>query len=121
VHGPAAGSCTASEAFEVLWLALADVLGPTATAALMQRSVKRAAATAPELVDLVIAREQFMYTYTLPASWKRTAAAPAAALQQVVHQLWPLLSQLTGSVVLQRLRQDPVLRRCGVIPEDVEP
>jgi hypothetical protein len=115
---PADRSCTASEAFEVLWRALADVLGPTATAALMQRSVKRASASEPELSHVVIAREQFVYTYTLPASWKQTAPTPG--LRQVVRQLWPLLSELTGSVVIQRLRQDATLQRCGVIPEDAE-
>lgn len=118
---PSVSPCAASEAFEVLWLALTDVLGPTATAALLQRSVKRAAAKTPELSDVVIARDQFVYTYTLPPSWTQAAAAPTAALQQVVRHLWPLLSELTGCVVVQRLEQDARLRRCGVIPKDVEP
>lgn len=113
-------SCTASEAFDVLWATLADVIGPTATAALIQRSVKRASVAEPELLDVVIAREQFAYTYTLPKSWKRTPAQPTAALTQVIRQLWPMLAELTGSVVVRRLRQDPVLQRCGVIPKDAD-
>jgi hypothetical protein len=104
--------------FAALWKGLVDVIGPTATAALMQRSVKRASADAPELQDLVIARDQFAYTYTLPASWSRATAPPAPALIQVLRHLWPLLSELTGPVVVRRLEQDPFLRRCGVIPED---
>ena len=114
---PPAIPCTAADAFVALWATLTEVIGPTATAALVQRSVKRATADAADLRDLVIARDQFVYTYTLPESWKQTAAAPTAALQHVIRHLWPLLSELTGPVVLQRLRQDPVLQRCGVIPE----
>jgi hypothetical protein len=114
---PPATACTAADAFAALWATLTEVIGPTATAALVQRSVKRAAADAADLGDLVIARDQFVYTYTLPESWKKTAAAATAALQHVIRQLWPLLSELTGPVVVQRLRQDPVLQRCGIIPD----
>jgi hypothetical protein len=114
-------ACTASAVFEVLWGSLADVIGPTATAALIQRSVKRASADQPELHDVVIARDRFVYTYSLPTSWSQTADAPTSALKQVLRHLWPLLSELTGSVVVRRLEQDPFLRRCGVIPEDAAP
>ena len=110
--------CTAAEVFEVLWSTLADVIGPTATAALMQRSVKRASGDAPELRDLVITRDQFAYTYTLPASWSGAAAEPVEALKSVMRQLWPLLSELTGSVVVRRLQEEPLLRHCGVLPEE---
>ena len=112
--------CTASEAFDALWARLSDVIGPTATAALIQRSVKRASASAPELRQLLIARQQFADTYTLPSSWAQPAPEPSAALAHVVQQLWPLLSGLTGSVVVRRLQEDPVLQRCGVIPRDME-
>ena len=114
------GPCPAAEMFALLWSTLADVIGPTATAALMQRSVKRAAAAQPELRQLVITREQFDYIYTLPKSWARPAVDSRAALAPVVKELWPLLSELTGTVVVRRLREVPQLRRCGIIPEEVE-
>ena len=110
--------CTPSQIFEALWQSLADVIGPTATAALLQRSVKRASAQEPGLDELVIARDQFAYKYTLPSSWSRATAESAPAIKQVLRHLWPLLSELTGPVVVRRLEQDPFLRRCGVIPED---
>jgi len=109
---------TAAEVFDVLWATLADVIGPTATAALLQRSVKRASADVPELRDLVIAREQFVYTYTVPASWAKTLVDPDGALAQMVRQLIPLLSELTGSVVVRRLQAEPVLGHSGVMPKD---
>jgi hypothetical protein len=118
--GPRAAGCIAADAFALLWTTLADVIGPTATAALMQRSVKRASADEPELMDLVIAREQFSYTYHVPRSWTAMAPAPPAALARVGRELWPLLVELTGSVVVRRLEKEPLLRRCGVIPRDVE-
>ena len=117
---PGPPTCTASELFDLLWAELADVIGPTATAALMQRSVKRAAADQPELLDLVIGRDQFAYTYTLPQAWKQPEAKPRPAFRRVVHELWPLLSDLTGPVVVRRLGDVPMLRRCGVIPKDLE-
>jgi hypothetical protein len=114
------GPCTAARAFEVLWATLADVLGHTATAALLQRSIKRAAADVPELTSVAITREQFAYQYTLPDSWTHADATGPAAVQPIVRALWPLLAELTGSVVIERLRQNPVLRTCGVIPKDVD-
>ena len=117
---PAGRGGTAAEVFDVLWATLADVIGPTATAALVQRSVKRVSAHEPELLDLVISRDQFVYTYELPASWAQTPVERAGALAEVARQLVPLLSELTGSVVVRRLRAEPVLRRSGLIPEDAE-
>lgn len=113
--------CVSAELFDVLWVTLADVIGPTATAALLQRSVKRAVPVQPELHELVIMRDQFDYTYTLPVSWRQADAEPRDALRQVVRELWPLLSELTGPVVVRRLREVPELRRCRVIPEDAAP
>ena len=111
--------CTAADAFAVLWSALADVIGPTATAALIQRSIKRAVADGSELNDLVISCERFAYTYSLPRSWSAAATVPPASLVRLVEELWPMLVQLTGSVVVRRLREQPVLRRCGLVPEEL--
>ena len=112
--------CTTSALFDVLWSELADVIGPTATAALMQRSVKRALPREPELGDLVIGRDGFMYTYRTPPSWSEAQTTSRAALAHVVAELWPLLSELTGGVVTRRLRNQPLLRQCGVIPGEAQ-
>jgi hypothetical protein len=115
---PAPANCTASELFDLLWATLTDVIGPTATAALLQRSIKRAAEDQPELRELVIGRDQFVYTYKVPPSWTRPEPTSRPALTRVVRELWPLLSDLTGPVVVRRLSDVPLLRRCGVIPKD---
>jgi hypothetical protein len=104
-----------------LWLTLVDVLGHTATAALLQRSIKRAATHAPELSAVTITREQFGYRYSLPESWERADDTAPRVVEQIVRHLWPLLAELTGPVVVQRLRQNRVLQECRVIPKDVEP
>ena len=119
-EGAASPGCTTSELFEALWTALGDVIGSTATAALLQRSIKRAAAGHPELHEVAITCNRFIYTYQLPPSWQAAAAAPPPAFAGMLRELWPLLAELTGTVVVRRLREVEALRRCGVIPEDVE-
>jgi hypothetical protein len=113
-----AHACTASELFETLWTTLGEVIGPTATAALLQRSVRRAAAVRPDLQELVFSREQFVHTYAIPSSWSQDDEDALAALRQIVRELWPLLMELTGNVVVQRLRDVPSLAESGVIPKD---
>jgi hypothetical protein len=117
---PAPPGCTASELFDLVWMTLTDVIGPTATAALLQRSVKRAAADQPELRELVIGRDRFAYTYTVPKSWTEPGVTALPALARLVHELWPLLAELTGPVVVRRLSAVPLLRTCGIIPKDGE-
>ena len=112
--------CTGADLFDALWASLADVIGPTAAAALLQRSVKRAAATQPELDELVITRDQFEYIYTVPRSWMRSSREAPASLRRLAGELWPLLAELTGQVVVRRLGEVPLLQRCGVVPEAAE-
>jgi hypothetical protein len=115
---PVPHTCTASELFELLWSTLADMIGSTATAALLQRSIKRAAEQKVDLHGLAIVREQFGYRYTVPESWSTHEDRPVQALRQLVRELWPILSDLTGPIISRRLRQVPLLVRCGLIPED---
>jgi hypothetical protein len=111
-------ACTAAALFDALWQTLADVIGPTASATLLQRSLKRAALTRPEVAGIVISRDGFTYTYTVPSFWSEDRDDAVAALRHVVRELWPLLIELTGSVVVRRLREVAMLTTCGVLPED---
>jgi hypothetical protein len=115
-NGPHA--CTASELFELLWATLADMIGSTATAALMQRAIKRAAEQKVDLNGLSIVREQFGYRYTVPEPWTTKGDRPVAALRHLVQELLPILEELTGPILTRRLRQVPLLVRCAVVPED---
>ena len=102
--------------FTILWEALADVLGTAAAATLLHRAAKRAAPHWPELADLVFTRDSLEHRYAVPAAWKEPAAGPPQALCALVRELWSLLEDLTGPVVVDRLAQIPELRERNVVP-----
>lgn len=113
--------CDPKVLFEFIWAALVDLLGSAATAALIRRSLKRAAARVPELEGISISKERFEYRYVLPPRWKDSAAGALEDLRELGRELQPLLIELTGPVVLHRLRGIPALERCRVFPSENEP
>jgi hypothetical protein len=123
----AGAGLSAAALFALLWEGLADVLGTAATAVLVRRAARRAAARNPELAELAISREKLDYRFTLPRAWTEraeaaavAAAADEAALRELVGELRPLLVELTGPVVVRRLAQIPALRERGIVPADEE-
>ncbi|NTX17070.1 hypothetical protein HUA74_23290 [Myxococcus sp. CA051A] len=117
VHPP---DCEAAVLFEVLWSALADLLGTPATATLIRRSLKHAARTVPELQGISVSRERFEYHLFLPPEWKAGTAGTLDGLREVARELQPLLRELTGPVVLRRLRGIPEIERCRLFPPEDE-
>src|SRR5229473_4881212 len=113
VH-PIPPSGTPSEIFNVLWGALVEILGSPATATLLRRSAKRRLRDFPELGELAITRKGFEYAYAVPEDWKHANERSNAALQALVHDLYSLLFELTGPVVLRRLEALPQLAKCGL-------
>ncbi|MEO8185476.1 MAG: hypothetical protein ABI895_42245 [Deltaproteobacteria bacterium] len=107
---------SAAELFGILWRGLADILGTAAAAALLRRAAQRALPRWPELAALCILRERLEYRYTLPSNWKSPVPKLPGALSALARELWPLLIDLTGSVVVQRLAQIPELREQGILP-----
>jgi len=105
-------SGTPSEIFDVLWGALVELLGSPATATLLRRSARRQRGDFPELVELAITRKDFEYTYVVPAAWKYANERSNAALQALVQDLCSLLLELTGPVVLRRLKTSSQLAKC---------
>jgi len=105
-------SGTASETFDVLWGTLVELLGSPATATLLRRSARRRLGDFPELVELAITRQGFEYTYAVPADWKHANERSNAALQALVQDLCCLLLELTGPVVLRRLKTSSQLAKC---------
>jgi hypothetical protein len=105
-----------SPLFTVLWEALADTLGTAAAATLMRRAAQRAAPRWPELAALSITRESLDYCYRVPSAWDDPAPDPPPALCDLARELWVLLVDLTGSVVVNRLAQVPELRALGLVP-----
>ncbi len=110
VH-PIPPSGTPSEIFNVLWGVLVEILGSPATATLLRRSAKRRLGDFPELGELAITRKGFEYAYAVPADWKHANKRSNAALQALVQDLCYLLLELTGPVVLHRLKALPQLAK----------
>jgi hypothetical protein len=110
---------SAGDLFAVLWHALADILGTAAAATLLRRASQRAVARSPELAALSIVRENLEYRYEVPPVWSEPAGA-SRALCELTRELWPLLVDLTGSVVVDRLAEVPELRDGGILPEPEE-
>ena len=111
VH-PIPPSGTPSEIFNVLWGVLVEILGSPATATLLRRSAKRRLGDFPELAELAIRRKDFEYTYAVPADWKYANEQSNAALQALVQDLCSLLLELTGPLVLRRLKTSSQLAKC---------
>lgn len=105
-QGPPPGAPDPRVAFSALWEAMTDLMGAAATATLLRRAARRAAARAPDVAQVVIGRNALEYSYELPSAW---ALAPLCIL---VHELRPLLVELTGTVVWSRLATMPELRPC---------
>jgi len=112
-----AESASAGTLFDVLWDAIADVMGNAATATLLRRASRRVCArdntSRLDLGALVIAREGLEYQYQLPPSWSDPRLHHDAVCALVV-ELQPLLTELTGHVVLRRLAMHRGLRECGL-------
>jgi hypothetical protein len=111
---PAGTGLPAETLFVIVWNALADTLGTAATAAIVRRAAGRAAVDHPDLVDLVILREELAYRYRLPAVWSQTEKC-ALAFRALVAEIGRLLMELTGTVVIGRLEQIPELRACRLV------
>jgi hypothetical protein len=109
------GKLCAAAVFAIVWDALADVLGTAAVATIVRRAVRRAALETPELLELVIVREDFEYRYTLPGAWSQATDPGCIDLRVLVAEIARLLVELTGTVVISRLEQIPELRAFGFI------
>ena len=105
-----------SDLFALLWQALADILGTAAAATLLRRAAQRAATDWPELTALSITRRSLEYQYQVPEAWSEPTPKPPQALCELVRELWVLLLELTGSVVVNRLSRVSELRERGIAP-----
>jgi hypothetical protein len=106
-----------ADLFAVLWRALADILGTAAAATLLRRAAQRALPRSAELAGLSIARENLEYRYTVPSVWNDPAPDPPQALCELARELWTLLMNLTGTIVVNRLARISELRDHGIVPQ----
>jgi hypothetical protein len=91
----------ASALFTRLWDALSELLGSAATAALLKRAARRAA-RGQQLAGLSIRRDGLDYVHVWNGSMP--------ALRALIGDLRPLLVEMTGALVIERLEQVLELR-----------
>jgi hypothetical protein len=115
VDGDDGVGLSAAGLFAILWNSMADTLGSAAVSAIVRRAVRCAAAENPELVDLVILREDLAYRYRLPKAWAEQDRRDVIAFRALAAEIGRLLVELTGTVVICRLEQIPELRAAGLV------
>jgi len=91
------------------------MLGTAAVAAIVRRAVGHAAAERPELVDLVVRRENFQYRYATPRGWSEKTEGVPPALTALCAEMARLLVEMTGTLVVRRLEGIPALRAHGLV------
>lgn len=105
---------TTATLFGAVWDTLTDLMGTSATATLVRRAVKRGASKQPQLGVLTIHRPVFEYEYVIPERWKDDGNG-RAELDELMRNLVPLLTELTGQIAVQRLQNVTSLVRAGVL------
>jgi len=101
----AAGSVR--EIYALLHETLSEVIGRTATEALLRRALRRASSHDPDLGALVRKGTEA----GAPVEWWTDGRRGMRYLRVVMRELWPLLIEITGPVVVARLE------RRGILPD----
>ncbi len=104
--------------FDQIWRTLADVVGSGATATLLRRAARRAMANGSSMEGLAIEHRGLEYRYTLPESWQEPSSASLASLRALTRELRPLLVELTGPVLIARLKTHPELRGAELFADE---
>lgn len=108
--GPAPTDSTVAHVLAVLWANLVDMLGTAAAASLLRRAIKRAVLRCPELAALEVVRDGWEYRCVHPDSWHDLRPADVPAFGYMLHaDLYPILRELTGRIVVRRLTSVPEL------------
>ena len=95
------------EIYELLHGTLSEVIGRTATEALLSRALRRASSQDPELGALARRSTES----GAPVQWWTDGRHGMRHLRAVMRELWPLLIEITGPVVVARLE------RRGIVPD----
>lgn len=95
------------EIYDVLHETLSEVIGRTATEALLRRALRRAVSRDPDLG--LLARRNT--GGDMPVEWWKDGRGGTRYLGAVMRELWPLLIEITGPVVVARLE------RRGIAPD----
>ncbi len=94
------------EIYDALHETLSEVVGRTATEALLRRALRRAGSRHPELAELARTGGGS------PVEWWTDGRHDMSYLRAIMRELWPLLIEITGPVVIARLE------RRGIVADD---
>ncbi len=108
---------TTAEVFDRLKDTLVGVIGTAATATFLRRAVRRAAKKFPELGNLAITKEKLDYEYAIPKHWS-DGRDGLPALVNLSGELESLLLDLTGGVMIRKLRSVPLLLDAGLFRKE---
>lgn len=89
------------EIYGLLHDTLSEVIGRTATEALMRRALRRASSQDPDLGALV----RRSAAGDAPTQWWSDERRGMRYLGAVMRELWPLLIEITGPIVVARLER----------------
>lgn len=95
------------EIYGLMHETLSEVIGRTATEALLRRALRRASSKDPELAALARKSAEG----GTPVQWWTDGRHGMRYLRAVMRELWPLLIEITGPVVVARLE------RRGIAPD----
>lgn len=98
------------EIYDLLRKTLSEVIGRTATEALLRRALRRASSQDPELGALVRKGAEG----GKPVEWWNDGRHGMKHLGAVMRELWPLLIEIAGPVIVARLE------RRGIAPDGAE-
>lgn len=114
---------SAAHLFEVVREALVGVLGTAATATMFRRAAKRAVERRPDLAldGFQVVRDGMDYRWELPSSWHAPSPASLEAVGWLIREeLCPVLSELTGTVVVDLLARQPEIEQSGILAKSGE-
>jgi hypothetical protein len=118
---PGVGAPTSAALFGLLWNTLSEILGTAVTATLVRRACKRAAVQDRSLLELSIVKTDLVYTFTTPQGWSCDPDAAPEGMRALLEELRPLLVELTGAVVIQRLERLTEFQKRGLVAPQGEP
>lgn len=101
---------TAARLLDIIWANLVDMLGTAAAATVLKRAVKRACVRSPEFEGVTVVREGWEYRCSPPEAWHDQHPSETPTFITLVQDdLFPILRELTGPIVVQRLESVPEL------------
>ena len=101
---------TVSEVFGAIWTELRGTMGSAPTAALLRRAIVISRDSNPCLSNITIEKTSRDYSYNIP---QEISESPGACdeMDRFIDTVLSILSQLTGSVLVRQLLENPTIKK----------